>query len=480
MSRMCSQSITRSSPIEIFHTVVMTPLPQWLAVLCLLALTACAHNPSRPDLKRLYESANLSVPQPPLIIAPGIMGSKLRDRTTHKVVWPGTLWHLAVSRYPALALGIDPETLHSEPGNLEAFALTDKAAGYHFYDTIVDTMVRFGGFTVTTAGTPVHDPYERHLYLFPYDWRLDNVESARRLSALIDQLRVDYGRPDLKVDIVAHSMGGVIARYLLRFGAEDVLDRDELPPVTMAGESKINRLILLGTPSFGSTNAVQQVIAGAQIVLKRIEPETVATLPSIYQLFPNVDRKPLIGIDGRPLRKVPEDANSAERDVFDVTTWRDLQWSVFDPQVIARVGPERADLLQRAFAVYLKRAGRLQRALQEPQPDSSVKLVVFGADCDLTAARILVEADNGRMVPRFDPHEIKHPRPGVPYDALLREPGDGQVGKASLLGRQSFDPTVVSRGSFPIAFSFFLCSAHSDLPGNINFQDNLLNVLLSR
>jgi hypothetical protein len=54
------------------------------------------------------------------------------------------------------------------------------------------------------------------------------------------------------------------------------------------------------------------------------------------------------------------------------------------------------------------------------------------------------------------------------------------VTKASLLGRQSLDPTVWSRGGFPISFSFFLCSEHSDLPGNINFQDNLLNAILSR
>jgi hypothetical protein len=128
----------------------------------------------------------------------------------------------------------------------------------------------------------------------------------------------------------------------------------------------------------------------------------------------------------------------------------------------------------------LVRAGRLQRALEREQPPSPTKLIVFGADCELTLSRVLVEADNGRMVPRFEPKEIKHPEPGRPYDALTREPGDGVVTKASLLGRQSLDPTVQNRGGFPISFSFFLCSEHSDLPGNINFQDNLLNAILSR
>lgn len=442
-------------------------------------LVACSQNPKKPDLGRLYRSANVAIEQPPLIIIPGITGSQLRDKTTHELVWPGGLLSLMFNDYHSLALSIDPQTLQGSPGQLEAFDLVDKVAGRHFYDTILATMVEHGGFTLTKPGTPVKDSFERHVYVLPYDWRLDNVESARRLSELIDQLRVDYGRSDLKVNIVAHSMGGIISRYFLQYGTEDVLDRDDVAP-TMAGASKINRVILLGTPSFGSTNALRDMIYGSKVGFDSVAPETMMTMPSVYQLLPNADRKPLIGIDGRPLRMRGDDATSPERDLFDVQTWRELQWSAFDPKLIERVGPERAHLLQRYLEKYLQRAGRLQKALQQPQPDSGVKLIVFGADCILTPARVLVEEDNGIMVPRFSAKEIKRPQPGRAYDALLQEPGDGLVGKASLLGRQSFDPTVSSTGGFPLAYSFFLCSAHSALPGNINFQDNLLNALLSR
>jgi len=64
----------------------------------------------------------------------------------------------------------------------------------------------------------------------------------------------------------------------------------------------------------------------------------------------------------------------------------------------------------------------------------------------------------------------------------MLEPGDGEVTKPSLLARQSLDPTV-SRSTdvfFPLAYAFFLCVDHEHLPGNISFQDNLLNVLLER
>ena len=47
---------------------------------------------------------------------------------------------------------------------------------------------------------------------------------------------------------------------------------------------------------------------------------------------------------------------------------------------------------------------------------------------------------------------------------------------------QQLDPSAPQHeDSFlPVAYPFFLCEHHSQLTGNINFQDNLLNVLLTR
>ena len=116
-----------------------------------------------------------------------------------------------------------------------------------------------------------------------------------------------------------------------------------------------------------------------------------------------------------------------------------------------------------------------------------MRLVVFGGDCTSTPARVVVEREpgaspDGRARVRLLPSEVQSPAPAVDYSRLMLEPGDGEVTKPSLLARQSLDPTV-SRSEdviFLLAYAFFLCVDHEHLTGNINFQDNLLNVLLER
>jgi len=64
----------------------------------------------------------------------------------------------------------------------------------------------------------------------------------------------------------------------------------------------------------------------------------------------------------------------------------------------------------------------------------------------------------------------------------MLEPGDGAVTKPSLLAREALNPLAPRNDAlfFPLAYAFFLCEGHERLTGNINFQDNLLNVLLAR
>ena len=433
-----------------------------------------------PDLQRLYMQSMQVTDQPPVVFVHGVMGSKLRNKVTGEDVWPGSFDRILFSNYEDVALEIDPDTLKPKQSEIYAYDICDNAVGKDFYGKIVETLGDVGEYNLAEVGTKA-DKTRKNYYVFFYDWRQDNVITARKLADFIDQIRIDYDDPDLKVDVVAHSMGGLITRYYIRYGREDVLDSNDFP-VNMYGGDRVRRVILLGTPNLGSVKILNLFIDGVKLgTREKIHTETLATMPSLFQLFPHPLNNWIVTSEGKPLK----------RDLFDVDIWKRFQWSVFDPHVQDRIrksftneqaADEYIELLGKFFEKNLERARRFVWSLTVPLPEGHPKLIVFGGTCHLTSARIIVEEVNGESVIRSLPEQITRPVDGIDYNALLLEPGDGSVTKASLLGRDTLDPSIKRHkySYFPLDHAIYLCEKHNSLTGNINFQDNLLDALLSR
>lgn len=113
------------------------------------------------------------------------------------------------------------------------------------------------------------------LVAFPYDWRQSNEYTARLLQARIEPL-LDLRRqrhPHARIVFVAHSMGGLVARYYAH-----VLDDRQLT----------RRIVTIATPYQGAVKALA-VLANGQATLG---PFTVAlgdlarSLPSVAELLP--------------------------------------------------------------------------------------------------------------------------------------------------------------------------------------------------
>lgn len=443
----------------------------------LLSLVGCSTVPKQPDLKRLYAVPASQRIHNPVVFVHGTFAARLRAKSTQEEIWPGPISNFLLNRSHRLALDIAFETLEPVGGGTEPYALFDGFAGPSYYGQILRVLEDAGRYSVGVPGQR-NDKGDRRYYIFLYDWRQDLVETAAQLDRFIDRMRADHGDPELKVDIVAHSMGGLIARYFLRYGGEDVLASERFRP-TQAGASKVRKMILLGTPNWGSISGLQIFMGGYRVGLVNIHPEILATMPAAYQILPHPDRDWMITPEGKKW----------ERDLYAVATWRTYQWSIFDLKARARVR-KRFDsdaqaerylaTLERYFAKNLERAKRFYRALSAPLHESPVKYVVFGGDCQLTPARCLVEQVNGITRVRFRPREVTYRVPGVDYERLMLEPGDGRVTKSSLLARNSLDPSAGVVGDFPLAYSVFLCESHRRLTANRSFQDNLLNILLSQ
>ncbi|MCK5667947.1 MAG: hypothetical protein KAI15_02600, partial [Gammaproteobacteria bacterium] len=239
---------------------------------------------SKPDLHRLYMETMEITDQPPVVFIHGVLGSKLRDIKEGDDLWLGPVKRILFSDYAEVAYDIDPETLEPLPSIAEAYAISDSAVGKDFYGKIIETLGDTGGYQLAKIGEKV-TPNQKNYYVFHYDWRQDNVISARQFADFIDQIRIDYGVPDLKVDIVAHSMGGLITRYYIRYGRQDVIgDNDFDQKINMYGSERIRRVILLGTPNLGSIKTLYRFITGVKVGFKSIGTETLATMPSLYQL----------------------------------------------------------------------------------------------------------------------------------------------------------------------------------------------------
>jgi pimeloyl-ACP methyl ester carboxylesterase len=141
---------------------------------------------------------------------------------------------------------------------------------YAIYDPIIDDLEACG---FNESGKP------KTLYVFPYDWRKSNYTAAALLADTIDRIRVEHSG-DLKITIIAHSMGGLVSRCYLESGDFD----------TRPGMACVSLLVTIGTPHRGATAAALYA-AGLEkkLFLSASQVHQLAgdsRYPSVYELLP--------------------------------------------------------------------------------------------------------------------------------------------------------------------------------------------------
>lgn len=445
--------------------------------LCLL--TACQVN-TKPDLARLYQPIGTDDSNTPLILIHGSLGSKLRLINTEEEVWPGKIKDLIFSNYKNLANQIKPNSLEVDDSIIESYAIFDSYSGLSMYDDIIETLAEYGGYQISDINQPA--PNGRSLYVFHYDWRQDNVHNAQLLAQFINQVLSQHVGHK-QVDVVAHSLGGLILRYYQRFGELDVLpalmsDAETIaePIKTDSQANKIRHAIFLGTPQLGTVKAIDRLKSGFDFNLRNIPVEVQITMPSIYQLLPHPDSHWAADTAG----------NYVLIDLYDPTLWQLNQWAIFDPVVINRIikhaeseaaGQQEVVLLQQFFNLQLKRAKAFWLALSPQYEIEQEGFVVMGGSCKETLNRLIVDELTGQLTLQTaldkDLGDVELQK------SILFEPGDGQVSKSSLLGQIYNKTTHQTLKTVKIKYPVFVCEDHLKLTKNITFQDNLLHVLLN-
>jgi hypothetical protein len=294
-----------------------------IAAMCAsgLAAAGCA---GRFDRNAWSEIA-LQRAQPPLIFIPGAFGTLLGDPGTGRLLWPHSNLRLLFGTYDELGLAFDADTLEPRTAPPLLAGVLTGGLGFDFYGRLLDVLTRTAGYRLRRSGDGL-DPGPRDCWIYLYDWRRDNASAARGLGELIASIRAERRDPALRVDLLGHSNGGLIARWYQHYGGGDTATAPDQRHVS-AGTDAINRLLLIGTPNRGTLQPVVAHLRGEEIGLRRIDPEVLATCPGVTQLMPHPDDVWLIDRRGDPVRV----------DVFDVDTWRAFGWSIFAPDVRARV-----------------------------------------------------------------------------------------------------------------------------------------------
>ena len=221
-----------------------------------------------------------------VVVLPGIMGSELRDRDGD-VVWGTSLGSLVkavlTGGRAAKRLRL-PDGIGDNPAP-DGVVATSLLADIHVIPGLWSVSIGYEGmlawfrtkFDVVEAG---HADATRPVNFvpFPYDWRLSNRASAtalkRTVEPILERFRAQSGNSEAKLILIAHSMGGLVARYYV-----DVL----------GGHEVTRKVITLGTPHRGALNALESLVNGVKEgfgPLKINLTEMARSMPALFQLLP--------------------------------------------------------------------------------------------------------------------------------------------------------------------------------------------------
>ncbi len=210
----------------------------------------------------------------PIVIVPGMLGSRIARESDGRELWPAADMLIASSSdayLEDLALGPDGREISGKEADATDIIRTVTTSipfvSMDFYRPLLDSLAAMG----YREGTD--------LFVAPYDWRLSVEEGAKAITPVME--RAAGLSLDGTIDIIAHSMGSLLA--------EEFLAHEE-------NASSVNKAILVAPPNLGTPKMFKMLQYGDDLgfrigPLPLLDPSKTKSIaqnmPAAYQLIPS-------------------------------------------------------------------------------------------------------------------------------------------------------------------------------------------------
>ncbi|MBR1966448.1 MAG: hypothetical protein IKA22_07550 [Lentisphaeria bacterium] len=343
-------------------------------ILIIMIISGCVkHTEGYQSVKLSSEiPTNDSSAKNPVIIIHGLFGAELFSADNENI-WGKFSYQRILDKKILLQLAFSPLRvgsimMHAEiaPGNVPVYRLKN-------YSLLLNALKKFGYS-------------EKNLFIFAYDWRQSVPENAIEFHKFILE-KSKYFPAGQKFDIIAHSMGGLISRYYLQYGPQQ-LPAGGLPALSNEGSDHVEKLFVFGTPNCGYADTVLELCNGLAFVQgsAKYRPALLGTFKSYFCMLPHPGANAFIYSD---------DGSSV--DIYDIETWKKLNWGLASAKSDTLFFRTHNDALK-CLAKNLSLGRQFANAMHKPMPrKKNLKLYLFAGNAFDTVSQCSVNRKTGKI-----------------------------------------------------------------------------------
>ncbi len=274
-----------------------------------------------------------------IIVVPGYYGTRLVSHSDGRTIWISA--REALFGNQALTLSVPGLELHDtvelHPSSiLDTVPVIPLLYSVDVYGSLLDTL------KLSHDGSATVIP-------FTYDWRKDLMEAVHNLHAMILQLRKE-GTHD--ISLVAHSLGGLIVSYYLRYGIQEIDTAVE----TWEGAQTVSAVVMAGVPFRGVMNSFRNMNFGvtAKLNTALLTSEAYSSFPSSYYTLPILDMDRLLTPKGNALNNM----------IRNPEHWKQSGWGLLNKK--ATLPDMIIDRRAAYMSFWLRRSQRFLERLHSP------------------------------------------------------------------------------------------------------------------